>query len=74
MSSRSYAATEGSARWSGGSEASRSTAGTTPSTPTRRISPLLSHDLRHSFAFALAAEAGNDGYELRRRLGHQHAP
>ncbi|MBT8225398.1 MAG: site-specific integrase [Dactylosporangium sp.] len=39
--------------------------------PARRISPLRPHDLRHSFAFALAAETGNDGYELQRRLGHQ---
>lgn len=29
------------------------------------------HDLRHSFAFALAARTGNDAYELQRRLGHQ---
>ena len=28
------------------------------------------HDLRHSFEFALAAETGNDAYELQRRLGH----
>jgi integrase len=32
---------------------------------------LRPHDLRHSFAFALAAETGNDTYELQRRLGHQ---
>lgn len=38
--------------------------------PDRHISPLCPHDLRHSFAFALAAETGNDSYELQRRLGH----
>jgi hypothetical protein len=27
--------------------------------------------LRHTFAFALAAETGNDGYELQRRLRRQ---
>ena len=36
----------------------------------RHISPLRPHDLRHSFGFALAAETGNDPYELQRRLGH----
>ena len=39
--------------------------------PARHLSPLRPHDLRHSFAFALAAETGNDAYELQRRLGHQ---
>ena len=39
--------------------------------PARHISPLRPHDLRHSFAFALAAATGNDAYELERRLGHQ---
>jgi integrase len=38
--------------------------------PARQIAPLRPHDLRHTFAFALAAETGNDGYELQRRLGH----
>jgi integrase len=38
--------------------------------PDRHISPLRPHDLRHSFGFALAAETGNDAYELQRRLGH----
>jgi site-specific recombinase XerD len=39
--------------------------------PSRHISPLRPHDLRHSFAFALAEATGNDAYELQRRLGHQ---
>ena len=39
--------------------------------PARHISPLRPHDLRHSFAFALAEATGNDAYELQRRLGHQ---
>jgi integrase len=39
--------------------------------PARHISPLRPHDLRHTFAFALAAVTGNDAYELQRRLGHQ---
>lgn len=38
--------------------------------PDRHITPLRPHDLRHSFGFALAAETGNDAYELQRRLGH----
>ena len=38
--------------------------------PDRHLSPLRPHDLRHSFAFALAAQTGNDAYELQRRLGH----
>jgi integrase len=37
----------------------------------RHISPLRLHDLRHSFAFALAAATGSDAYELERLLGHQ---
>lgn len=37
----------------------------------RHISPLRPHDLRHSFAFALAEATGSDAYELERRLGHQ---
>jgi len=39
--------------------------------PTRRISPLRPHDLRHTFAFQLAATTGADTYELERRLGHR---
>ncbi len=39
--------------------------------PARHISPLRPHDLRHSFAFALAEATGSDAYELERRLGHQ---
>ena len=39
--------------------------------PVRRISPLRPHDLRHTFAFRLAAETGADAYELERRLGHR---
>jgi integrase len=39
--------------------------------PTRHISPLRPHDLRHSFAFRLADETGNNAFELQRRLGHQ---
>jgi integrase len=39
--------------------------------PARHISPLRPHDLRHSFAFKLAAKTGADPYELQRRLGHQ---
>ena len=38
--------------------------------PDRRISPLRPHDLRHTFAYRLAAETGKDAYELERRLGH----
>ena len=38
--------------------------------PVRRISPLRPHDLRHTFAYRLAAETGKDAYELERRLGH----
>jgi integrase len=37
----------------------------------RRISPLKPHDLRHTFAFALARATGADPYELQRRLGHR---
>lgn len=36
----------------------------------RHISPLRPHDLRHTFAFQLAAVTGADAYELERRLGH----
>jgi integrase len=39
--------------------------------PARRISPLRPHDLRHTFAFALAESTGADPYELERRLGHR---
>jgi integrase len=39
--------------------------------PARRISPLRPHDLRHTFAYRLAAETGKDAYELERRLGHR---
>ena len=38
--------------------------------PSRKISPLRPHDLRHIFAYRLAAETGKDAYELERRLGH----
>ncbi len=38
--------------------------------PARRISPLRPHDLRHTFAYRLAAETNKDAYELERRLGH----
>ena len=38
--------------------------------PSRRISPLRPHDLRHTFAYRLAATTGKDAYELERRLGH----
>ncbi len=38
---------------------------------TRQISPLRPHDLRHTFAFALAEASGADAYELERRLGHR---
>ena len=38
--------------------------------PSRRLSPLRPHDLRHTFAYRLAAETGKDAYELERRLGH----
>ena len=37
----------------------------------RHISPLRPHDLRHTFAFALAKATGADAYELERRLGHR---
>jgi len=40
------------------------------SDPARKISPLRPHDLRHTFAYRLAAETGKDSYELERRLGH----
>ena len=36
----------------------------------RGISPLRPHDLRHTFAYRLAAQTGKDAYELERRLGH----
>lgn len=39
--------------------------------PTRRISPLRPHDLRHTFAVQLAKTTGADAYELQRRLGHR---
>jgi integrase len=39
--------------------------------PTRRVSPLRPHDLRHTFAFQLARTTGADAYELERRLGHR---
>ena len=39
--------------------------------PTRHISPLRPHDLRHTFAFRLAEVTGADAYELERRLGHR---
>ena len=39
--------------------------------PERQISPLRPHDLRHTFAFQLAAVTGADAYELERRLGHR---
>jgi integrase len=38
--------------------------------PSRHISPLRPHDLRHTFAYRLAAVTGADSYELERRLGH----
>jgi len=38
--------------------------------PARFISPLRPHDLRHNFAYRLAAQTGKDAYELERRLGH----
>lgn len=38
--------------------------------PAREISPLRPHDLRHTFAYRLAAHTGKDAYELERRLGH----
>ena len=38
--------------------------------PSRKISPLRPHDLRHTFAYRLAAETNKDAYELERRLGH----
>ena len=39
--------------------------------PAREILPLRPHDLRHTFAFRLAAKTGADAYELERRLGHR---
>ncbi len=39
--------------------------------PSRRVSPLRPHDLRHTFAFQLARVTGDDAYELERRLGHR---
>ncbi len=41
------------------------------SDPTRHLSPLRPHDLRHSFAYRLSAQTNHDAYELQRRLGHQ---
>jgi integrase len=41
------------------------------SDPVRWVSPLRPHDLRHTFAFALAETTGKDAYELERRLGHR---
>ncbi|MCA1680960.1 MAG: site-specific integrase [Actinobacteria bacterium] len=41
------------------------------SDPARWVSPLRPHDLRHTFAFALAETTGKDAYELERRLGHR---
>jgi len=41
------------------------------SDPSRWVSPLRPHDLRHTFAFALAETTGKDAYELERRLGHR---
>jgi integrase len=40
------------------------------SDPARKVSPLRPHDLRHTFAYRLAATTGKDAYELERRLGH----
>jgi integrase len=39
--------------------------------PTRHLSPLRPHDLRHSFAYRLSDQTNHDAYELQRRLGHQ---
>jgi integrase len=39
--------------------------------PSRHLSPLRPHDLRHTFAFHLATVTGADAYELERRLGHR---
>jgi len=39
--------------------------------PSRHVSPLRPHDLRHTFAFHLAKATGADAYELERRLGHR---
>jgi integrase len=39
--------------------------------PSRHISPLRPHDLRHTFAFQLAKVTNADPYELERRLGHR---
>jgi integrase len=39
--------------------------------PSRHLSPLRPHDLRHTFAFHLAQATGADAYELERRLGHR---
>lgn len=36
----------------------------------REISPLRPHDLRHTFAYRLAAATGKYTYEQERRLGH----
>ena len=37
--------------------------------PARKISPLRPYDLRHTFAYRLAAETNKDAYELEQRLG-----
>ena len=39
--------------------------------PSRHVSPLRPHGLRHTFAYRLAAVTGADSYELERRLGHR---
>jgi integrase len=39
--------------------------------PTRHLTPLRPHDLRHSFAYRLSGQTNHDAYELQRRLGHQ---
>lgn len=39
--------------------------------PSRHVSPLRPHDLRHTFAYRLATVTGADSYELERRLGHR---
>ncbi len=36
----------------------------------KHISPLRTHDLRHTFAFLLSKTTGADAAELERRLGH----
>lgn len=39
--------------------------------PSRRISPLTPHRVRHTFGFMLARSTGADAFELQRRLGHR---